>query len=57
MPHMNGFELSEKILDLDVNIRACFISAAQVNIEFTKRSISKSKEYRMFYQKPVRIII
>jgi CheY-like chemotaxis protein len=29
MPHMDGFELCEKILELDVNIRVCFISAAE----------------------------
>jgi YesN/AraC family two-component response regulator len=33
MPHMNGFDLCQKILELDVNIRVCFISAAEVNIE------------------------
>jgi hypothetical protein len=30
---MNGFDLCQKILELDVNIRVCFISAAEVNIE------------------------
>ena len=29
MPHMNGFELSQKILEIDVNIRVCFMSAAK----------------------------
>ena len=33
MPKMNGFQLCEKILELDVNIRMCFISAAELNIE------------------------
>ena len=33
MPHMNGFELSQKILELDANIRVCFMSAVEVNIE------------------------
>jgi hypothetical protein len=33
MPQMDGFQLSEKILELDVNIRVCFISAAEVNVE------------------------
>src|SRR5919199_4910536 len=33
MPHMNGFELSQKISEIDVNIRVCFMSAAEVNIE------------------------
>jgi hypothetical protein len=30
---MNGFQFSEKILELDVNVRVCFISAGEVNIE------------------------
>ena len=51
MPHMNGFELCEKILELDVNIRVCFISAAEVNVKVSKGSISKSEKYRLFYQK------
>jgi response regulator of citrate/malate metabolism len=33
MPGMNGFQLYEKILELDINIRACFISAAELNID------------------------
>ena len=33
MPNMNGFQLYEKILDLDVNIRVCFMSALAVNIQ------------------------
>jgi CheY-like chemotaxis protein len=33
MPGMNGFELCEKILELDVNIRMCLMSAAELNIE------------------------
>ena len=32
MPNMNGFELHEKILELDVNIRVCFMSAFVINI-------------------------
>ena len=33
MPNMDGFHLCEKILDLDVNIRVCFMSALAVNIQ------------------------
>jgi len=33
MPNMDGFQLCEKILDLDVNIRVCFMSALAVNIQ------------------------
>jgi response regulator of citrate/malate metabolism len=32
MPDMNGFQLSEKTFELDVNIRVCFISAAELNV-------------------------
>lgn len=30
-PYMDGFEFCEKILQLDVNVRICFISAGEVN--------------------------
>jgi CheY-like chemotaxis protein len=33
MPKVNGFEFSEKILKLDVNVRVCYISAGEMNIE------------------------
>ena len=33
MPNMNGFQLCKKLLELDVNIRVCFISALEVNIK------------------------
>ena len=31
MPHMNGFELSEKILAIDINVRICFMSSGEIN--------------------------
>jgi CheY-like chemotaxis protein len=33
MPHMNGYELCQKILELDANPRVCFMSAEEVNIQ------------------------
>jgi two-component SAPR family response regulator len=33
MPLMNGFELREKILELDVNVRVCFMFAGKINHE------------------------
>jgi hypothetical protein len=33
MSNMNSFQLCDKISELDVNIRVCFISAGEVNIE------------------------
>jgi len=49
MPYMNGFEICKKILELDANIRVCFISSADVDIEALREA--KSKKYWMFYQK------
>jgi CheY-like chemotaxis protein len=55
MPHMNGFELCEKILQLDVNIRVCFISAAEVNIEALREVYPKARSIGCFIKKPVTI--
>jgi YesN/AraC family two-component response regulator len=41
MPHMNGFELPQRILELDANIRVCFISSAEVNVEALREVYQK----------------
>src|SRR5262249_25107154 len=33
MPYMNGFELYEKILVIDINVRICFMSSLEINRE------------------------
>jgi CheY-like chemotaxis protein len=33
MPHMSGFELSEKILAIDINVKVCYMSSAEINRE------------------------
>jgi DNA-binding response OmpR family regulator len=43
MPDMNGFELCQKILELDVNVRVCFISAAEVNVKALREVYSKAR--------------
>jgi hypothetical protein len=52
---MNGFELCEKVLELDVNIRVCFISAADVNVEALKEVYPKARSIGCFIKKPVTI--
>ena len=32
-PHMNGFELSERILAIDINVKVCYMSSAEINRE------------------------
>jgi CheY-like chemotaxis protein len=54
MPNMNGFQLCEKILELDVNIRVCFISAAEINIE-ALREVYPKVSFGCFMKKPIAI--
>jgi CheY-like chemotaxis protein len=55
MPHMNGFELCQKILELDANIRVCFISAVDVNIEALREVYPKARSIGCFIKKPITI--
>ena len=54
MPDMNGFELCEKIIELDVNIRVCFMSALEVNIR-ALREVYRNVGFGCFIEKPVSI--
>jgi CheY-like chemotaxis protein len=54
MPDMDGFQFSEKILELDVNVRVCFISAGEINIE-ALREIHPKINLGCFIKKPVTI--
>ena len=52
MPHMNGFELSEKILSMDINVKVCHMSSAEINLE-ALREIYPSLSLGCFIRKPV----
>jgi CheY-like chemotaxis protein len=54
MPKMNGFEFSEKVLELDLNVRICFTSAAELNIGALREQY-KSLSLGCFITKPVTI--
>jgi CheY-like chemotaxis protein len=54
MPDMNGFELCQKILEIDVNVRVCFISAGEANIE-ALREVYPNVSLGCFIKKPVTI--
>ena len=54
MPNMNGFQLCEKILELDVNIRVCFMSAFVVNIQ-ALRELYSNVNLGCYIEKPVTI--
>jgi len=52
MPHMNGFELCEKILVVDINVRICFMSAIKINREGLRETYP-SLGIGCFIRKPV----
>jgi DNA-binding response OmpR family regulator len=55
MPHMNGFELAERILAIDINVKVCFMScAAEINYE-ALREIYPALSLGCFIRKPVTI--
>ena len=54
MPHMNGFELCEKILVIDLNVKICFMSSVEINREGL-REIYPSLSLGCFIRKPVTI--
>ena len=52
MPSMNGFELAEKILELDINVRVGFMSTGEVNHEAI-RELYPNRAIGFFIQRPV----
>ena len=54
MPNMSGLELFEKVIELDVNIRVCFMSAFVVNIQ-ALREVYTNVGFECFIEKPVSI--
>jgi DNA-binding response OmpR family regulator len=54
MPYMNGFELYEKILVIDINVRICFMSSLGINREGL-REIYPSLTIGCFMRKPMTI--
>jgi FixJ family two-component response regulator len=54
MPGMNGFQLSQMVLELDVNVRVCFITAGEINIE-ALREVYPNISLGCFIHKPISI--
>ena len=54
MPGMNGFQFSQMVLELDVNVRVCFITAGEINIE-ALREVYPKINLGCFIHKPVSI--
>jgi len=52
MPHMNGFQLCEKMLAIDINVRVCFMSSGKINREALS-DIYPAISVGCFIRKPV----
>jgi CheY-like chemotaxis protein len=54
MPRMNGFQLCEKILAIDINVRVCLMSSGEINWE-ALREMYPTRQEGCFIRKPVTI--
>ena len=54
MTYMNGFELAEKILAIDINVKVCFMSSVAINSE-ALREVYPGISLGCFIRKPVTI--
>jgi DNA-binding response OmpR family regulator len=54
MPKMNGIDLSRQILELDDNVKVCFVTAGEANIEVL-RELYPTRSIGCYIKKPVTI--
>ena len=54
MPKINGIELSRQLLELDSNVKICFITAEEANIKVL-RELYPARDIGCFIKKPVAI--
>lgn len=52
MPVMNGFELCQKVLQKDLNVRVCFMTAGEINMD-AAREVHPLKSIGCFIKKPI----
>lgn len=52
MPLMDGFELCKKLLEKDINVKICFMTSGEMNIEAV-REVHPLKSIGCFIKKPI----
>jgi CheY-like chemotaxis protein len=55
MPHMNGFELYQKIKDMDNKVKVCFITAYEESLSEFKGLFSSLEEVDCLIRKPIEV--
>jgi hypothetical protein len=53
---MNGFELCERVLSIDINVKVCFMPCGEINCE-SFREVHPSISLGCFIRKPLLLII
>ncbi len=54
MPQINGFQFSERILNIDINVKICYMSSGEINRD-ALREVHPSITLGCFIKKPVTI--
>jgi CheY-like chemotaxis protein len=54
MPLMDGFELCKKLLQKDINVKVCFMTSGEINID-AMREVHPLKSLGCFIKKPITI--
>jgi DNA-binding response OmpR family regulator len=52
MPLMDGFQLTHKLLQKDVNVRVCFMTSGEINMD-AAREVHPLKSIGCFIKKPI----
>ena len=52
MPLMDGFHLTDKLLQKDVNVRVCFMTSGEINMD-AAREVLPLKGIGCFIKKPI----
>lgn len=52
MPLMDGFELCEKLLQKDISVKVCFMTAGEINMDAV-REVHSLKSIGCFIKKPI----
>jgi len=52
MPLMDGFQLTQKLLQKDTNVRVCFMTSGEINMD-AAREVHPLKSIGCFIKKPI----
>ena len=52
MPLMDGFQLAKNLVQRDLNVRVCFITAGEINLD-AAREVHPLKSIGCFIKKPI----